>query len=290
MRKNFSGNILLTAFVSLFIISCQKSIEEPIAKEQMRNEANASNQANHGVTPYRFERINEHNFSSQGWRKQQVNIVSGVTIFANESDHVQIVCGPENNSDPRLIQGSITMNLPTGSDPTLRRIRLRRGGYSGTLLDDLTELKFSTYVVHNAPVAMVLQIDVNGDEAKDFNIFWEPRAIAQPPGFPPLVLNTWQQWDALNVGEWHPEISSLPIPIGLQNGCTINELVAAFPNARIIDTPPVGNNGEGVRFTIGGNPRSLFDNTIGYFDALIIGTRNEQHSTLYDFTCNQGND
>ena len=40
---------------------------------------------------------------------------------------------------------------------------------------------------------MVLQVDVNGDEAKDFNIFWEPRAIAQPPGFPPLVLNTWQQ-------------------------------------------------------------------------------------------------
>lgn len=32
----------------------------------------------------------------------------------------------------------------------------------------------------------------------------------------------------------------------------------------------------------------LYDNTIGYFDALIIGTKNEQQSTLYDFTCSQG--
>jgi len=49
----------------------------------------------------------------------------------------------------------------------------------------------------------------------------------------------------------------------------------------------VGHSGEGVRFTVGGTPRSLFDNTIGYLDALIIGTKNEQHSTLYDFMCDQ---
>ena len=103
----------------------------------------------------------------------------------------------------------------------------------------------------------------------------------------PRVFNTWQQWDALNQGEWQTEVSIIPLPPGLQGGCTIAEIVAAFPNARIIDTPPVGNNGEGVRFTIGGTPRNLYDNTIGYFDALIIGTRNEQHSTLFDFMCDQ---
>ena len=290
MRKKFSGSILLIAFVSLFIISCQKSVQEPAVSEEIRTGISNNGQ---GVTPYKFERINEHNFSSQGWRKQQVNNSStgGPQIFSDESDYVQIVCGPENNSDPRLIQGSVTMNLPTSGDPTLRRIRLRKGGYSGTLLADLTELKYSTYVVQNCPTIMVLQIDVNGDAANDFNIFYEPRPYIQSPGFPPLVLNTWQQWDALNQGIWHIELSAVPLPGGLADQvCTIAELVAGFPNARIIDTPPIGHSGEGVRFTIGGNPRSLFDNTIGYFDALIIGTKNEQHSTLYDFTCSQGNE
>ncbi|HEX7846812.1 MAG TPA: hypothetical protein VF476_13505 [Chitinophagaceae bacterium] len=288
MRKNTSPLLVLALAATFIFYSCQKSADQQADFSEIATRTNGSK--GNGVIPYRFERINEDNFHSQGWKVQQVNIVSGVTIFSDESDNVKIVRGPANNSDPRLNPGCITMNLPTGADPTLRRVRLRRGGYSGTLLADLTELKFSTYVVQNAPVAMVLQVDVTGDDAKDFNIFWEPRAVAQPPGFPPLVFNTWQQWDALNVGEWHPEVATVPIPQQLQDGCTIAELVAAFPNARIIDTPPVGNNGEGVRFTIGGNPRNLFDNTIGYFDALIIGTKNKNHSTLFDFMYDESGD
>jgi hypothetical protein len=284
MRKNTSLLTVLMLSTSFIFYSCQKSIDIPADAEEISAMAAAS--GGNGVVPYQFERINNHNFLSQGWKEQQVNIVSGVTIFANESDYVQIVCGPENNSDPRLIQGCITMNLPTGADPTLRRIRLRRGGYSGTLLADLTELKYSTYVVQNAPTNMVIQIDVNGDDAKDFNIFYEPRENNNGQA---LDLNRWQQWNALS-GKWHIEVATVPIPQPLTQACTIAQVFAAFPNARIIDTPPVGNNGEGVRFTIGGNPRSLFDNTIGYFDALIIGTRNGQRSTLFDFTCSQGND
>jgi hypothetical protein len=289
MRNNTSPLHVLALATSLILYSCQKSIDKQADINEIGTVANSSN-SRQGVIPYKFERINEHNFSSQGWVEQQVNNspTGGPQIFSDESEYVQIVCGPENNSDPRLIQGSVTMNLPTSGDPTLRRIRLRRGGYSYTLLDDLTELKYSTYVVQNAPTIMVLQIDVNGDDAKDFNIFYEPRPSLQPAGFPPLVLNTWQQWDALHQGVWHIEVSMVPLPGGLADAiCTIPEIVAVFPNARIIDTPPLGHDGEGVRFTIGGNPRSLFDNTIGYFDALIIGTKNEQHSTLYDFTCSQ---
>lgn len=292
MRNNTRPLLVLVLAASFILYSCQKSIDKQADINEIGTLANSSN-SKQGVTPYKFERINEHNFNLQGWVEQQVNnsLTGGPQIFSDESDYVQIICGPENNSDPRLIQGSVTMNLPTSGDPTLRRIRLRKGGYSGTLLDDLTELKYSTYLVYNCPTIMVLQIDVNGDDAKDFNIFYEPRPSLQPAGFPPLVLNTWQQWDALHQGVWHIEVSMVPLPGGLSDAiCTIPEIVAEFPNARIIDTPPLGHDGEGVRFTIGGNPRSLFDNTIGYFDALIIGTKNEQHSTLYDFTCSQRND
>jgi hypothetical protein len=234
-----------------------------------------------GVTPYGFDRINEHNFHSRGWQEQEVLSPSGMPqVFLDESEHMSIVCGPDNDSDPRLIKGSITMNLPTTANPTLRRIRLRRGGYSGTFFADLTELKYSTYVVHGSPTVMVLQVDVNGDAAKDFNIFYAPGEL----GNPPFTLDTWQQSDALQ-GVWGVEASTIP---GLSNGTEISveELVALFPAARIIDTPPVGHNGEGVRFTIGGGPTpsQYFDN-VSYFDGLILGTADQNHSTLFDFTC-----
>ena len=276
-----SNNTFLPVLVlatSLLSISCQKQIDKQDVAKPISSALYQSNLMN-GVIPFQFERINEHNFYSQGWREQQVNLVSGATVFSETSDHVTIVRGPDNNTDPRLIPGSVTMHLPTTADATLRRIRLRRGGYSGTLLADLTELKYSTYVQHNAPTIMVLQIDVTNDEVKDFNIFFEPRPSMQQSGFPDVVLNTWQQWNALD-GIWHFEAVTIS---GLPDKCTIAELLTLHPNARIIDTPPQGHNGEGVRFTVGGTPRAAYDDTIGYFDALIIGTKNNNQSTLYDF-------
>lgn len=280
-KTKFSLSVLMLSATFIFY-SCQKSIDKQADINEIGSVANTSN-SNQGVTPYKFERINENNFHFQGWVEQQVNNITGGQLFSDESEYVEIVCGPENNSDPRLIQGSITMNLPTSADPTLRRIRLRREGYSGTLLGDLTELKYSTYVIYNAPTIMVLQVDVTGDEASDFNIFFSPTPRWQHNGYPPVLLNIWQQWDALH-GTWHVEAATVS---GLPEECTIEQLVTLYPNARIIDTPPIGHQGEGVRFTIGGNPRSDYDNTIGYFDALIIGTRDKPVSTLYDFTCNQ---
>ena len=238
--------------------------------------------SNNGVDPYRFERINQHNFTSQGWIEQEVLSPSGLPqVFLDESEHLKIVCGPENDSDPRLIKGSITMDLPTTAFPTLRRIRLRRAGYSGTYLADLTELKYSTYLVHGGATVMVLQVDMNGDAAKDFNIFYAPEDQGTDP---PVALNIWQQWDALH-GVWGVEASTIP---GFSNGTelTLEELIERFPAARIIDTPPIGHNGEGVRFTVGGGPTpSTYFNNVSYFDALIIGTTSRPRSTLFDFTC-----
>ena len=125
---------------------------------------------------------------------------------------------------------------------------------------------------------MVLQVDVNGDAAKDFNIFYAPGDL----GNPPFTFDTWQQWDVLH-GVWGTEAVTIP---GLPEELTIEELIELHPNARIIDTPPVGHNGEGVRFTVGGGPfpSNYFDNA-SYFDSLIIGTGDQNHSMLFDFTC-----
>ena len=58
MRRMFCQNALMIVFVSLFIVSCQKSIEETAIPEEART--GVQNQGR-GVTPYKFERINEHN-------------------------------------------------------------------------------------------------------------------------------------------------------------------------------------------------------------------------------------
>ena len=284
MRKqSFKATTII--LISILFYSCQKTIEETVVVKEVPNRVGNQNHIMPGIIPFKFERVNKNNFYSQGWKEQQVNIAAGSTIFSDLSEYVEIVCGPDNNSDPRIIQGAVTMDLPTGENPTLRRVRLRRGGYSGTRLAYLNELKYSTYVVWNAPTIMVLQVDINNDEAKDFNIFFSPTPRWQESGFPPVLLNKWQQWDALQ-GTWHIEAGFLPeFP---DNECTIQELISLpqYANARIIDTNPEGHNGEGVRFTIGGNPRSDYDNTVGFFDALIIGTKKDQHATLFDFTCN----
>jgi len=275
-------------YISIPFYSCQKPNEAAnLNSDSVDN--NKTDMVPPHLTPYQFERINKNNFYSQGWKEQEVNLVSGTTTFSDESDFVEVVCGPVNNSDSRLIQGCVTMDLPTSSNPTLRRIRLRKGGYSGVLLSDLTELKYSTYVIRNAPTIMVLQVDINNDEAKDFNIFFSPLRFHQGDNYPPIVINSWQQWDALN-GKWFIEAGQLAeFPNG---SCTIQQLISIpkYANARIIDTPPAGQNGEGVRFTIGGTPRELYDNTIGYFDALIIGTKDRQHSKVFDFVCDQSGD
>jgi hypothetical protein len=261
--KDVIRTTVVMLVAGIFFYSCKKSDDQP------------------ADIPYEIERISPTTFDTRGWKVQQVNIVSGTTVFADQSDNVKVVCAPENSSSPWLVQGGVSMNLPTSTDATLRRVRLRKGGYSGTLLSDLTELKYSTYVVHNATTNMVLQIDVTNDDTKDFNIYFEPREDTKP-----FQLNTWQQWDALQ-GKWHAEAAIVTLPQSMSNSpFTLQQVIGAFPNARIIDTPPSGHNGEGVRFTIGGTPRDLFDNTVGYFDALIIGTKKQQKPTLYDFSCN----
>ena len=93
--------------------------------------ARAQQAGNAQFTPYMFERINQRNYRSQGWIEQQINNVAGGQVFSDFSDFVEIVCGPENSSDPRLVLGSVLMTLPTRANATLRRVRFRKEGLSG---------------------------------------------------------------------------------------------------------------------------------------------------------------
>src|SRR5690242_10175864 len=128
MRLQFLSAASVILIMSFACGSCQKYTDQQAVVEMKNYKEENPVLGKSDLTPYQFERINENNFYSQGWKEQQVNMVSGTTVFSEESDYVEVVCGPENTSDNRLIQGCITMNLPTSADPTLRRVRLRKGG------------------------------------------------------------------------------------------------------------------------------------------------------------------
>ena len=252
--------------------------------------ASGQQAGNSELTPYIFERINQWNYISQGWVEQQINNQLGGQVFSDTSDFVDIVCGPENSSDPRLIHGSALMTLPTTANPTLQRIRLRKEGLSGTRLADLTELKYSTYVNYNSPAVLVLAIDADNDGDRDFNISYNPdqRSYLQDdPHFPPIMIGTWQQWDALHT-TW---LGGTGVVTG--DRFSITDLVTDYPEARILDEPPIGGRGAGVYFTLGPATPAfwfMFTDAVGYVDALIIGAGEQLPSTLFDFTCSNPNE
>jgi hypothetical protein len=67
MRNNTSRSLIAWILsASIIISSCQKSIDKPADLNEIASAANSANANNQGVKPYKFERINEHNFFSQG--------------------------------------------------------------------------------------------------------------------------------------------------------------------------------------------------------------------------------
>jgi hypothetical protein len=159
---------------------------------------------------------------------------------------------------------------------------------------DIAELKYSTYTI--APSALVaprliLQLDVNGDgkfdATNDYSIIFDPSA--QPPFhkpggvIPPVELDTWQEWDALQ-GNW------TAMPDNFHLGVfTLQVFMKANMNARIINTDASTglNAGPGIRFTVPAVPAAYYDFR-GYIDAIKIKTmplKSAPTDTLYDFAC-----
>jgi hypothetical protein len=242
------------------------------------------------ISPLKFIRVTENNFTEKGWTRQQVNQNN---VFIENTPYVRIECVPDNSNDPRIIRGGVLLSLPTSTDPILRRVRLRKGGYSGTFLRDISMLKFSTYIIknidHSAP-ALVIQINTDDDAEREFNIVFNPRIQnSNNSSFPGVATNTWQEWDALN-GMWQSEPKRPEFP---GDFFSLEALLSLprYNNARIADTPGAGHEGPGIRFTVGiGNNELIYNDFRGYVDAFTIQTPTDHKPVVYDFICRMGNE
>jgi hypothetical protein len=233
-------------------------------------------------------RVKKNNFIGEGWEKDQVNTVSGSgNITSPSTNYVDIECAPKNIQEPGLNKGAILISLPTSSDPTLRRVRLRNTLHSGVRIADINKLMFSTFItfnINNSAPSLALQIDANNGQIPVFNIFFDPHEQnGQNNVYPTVNQNLWQQWDALN-GYW--QFLNGPRPELPVNYFTLQTFinVPQFKNAKIINTISGPNAGGGIRFTVGGDSPDYYDFK-GYIDAILFGIVAEEKPILYDFVC-----
>lgn len=199
-------------------------------------------------------------------------------VVTSPDGSVQFVSGP--GALPIGI-GSARLFTGTNGDQSAE---LRLTTFHNTPLGQLDDLRYWTYAVTNNGQQwpyIILQIDLDGNGTVDDLLFFEP-AYQQPttgnPTLPdqgPLVLGTWQVWNALAGGWW----SSNSIG-GATPGTGVKPLstyLAAAPGATIVNAGGLG----GIRLVQGfASPTDVFD---GYVDAFSIKTLAMARPNTYNF-------
>jgi hypothetical protein len=168
--------------------------------------------------------------------------------------------------------------------------QLRNTNYAGTLLSNLTQLSYSTFVTTNnggqpgnggQAVYIILNIDLDGNGTIDDLLFFEP-VYQSAAFFPsnsqgPVALNTWQSWNALTGGWWSTSgIAGANPGTGVKS---LSDYIAAQPNARIVNS---ATGAGGVRLVAGFGGPTDWGNFLGNADCFRIATNGGSDIT-YDF-------
>lgn len=155
--------------------------------------------------------------------------------------------------------------------------------YPGTLLSQITSLKYSTYRTSGDPaLATSIQLNIDKDST-DADLSWQGRLVYEPYFTQTVSTGVWQDWDALNdsagtgTGNWWFSNGALGTFTGCiqADPCTWAEVLAALPNGAIHST--LGAIGFKA-----GSGWSSFD---GNVDKLVLGIKTglNTHTETYDF-------
>jgi hypothetical protein len=181
---------------------------------------------------------------------------------------------------PPAGSGSFHQVMGTNGDDAQR---IRTANFNGTLLSNLTQLSYSTYVSNNSDgqaTYIQLFVDTTGDGNADDILFFEPvyqnglystlpysSTVPNQCGLNPLcvTLGTWQRWDAAAGGWWSGNESAGGPPL-----TTLASYAAQHPGAAL------ANNSNAFRLTVGfGAP--TWNNFSGAVDKVTV------NGTTFDF-------
>lgn len=221
--------------------------------------------------------------------------LNGWQIYLEPTGSVSFVEGP---GAPPLPVGSVEFALGANGNGKAALINFQ---YGGVPLSSLTELKYSTYVqffTGGQAAALELLVDNTGDGYADDRLVFEPLyqtgayitkyegvVVPQQNGGVGVLLDTWQEWNAL-IGGWWPRSGGEPGPPNL---LTLDYYLSLHPTSTIANNVkfgevvvPVG----GVWLTTGG--ANTWNDFIGNADELMIGVNGS--TTTYNFEpCDDGN-
>ncbi len=176
------------------------------------------------------------------------------TCGAATTGSVAFVKGP---GSPPAGKGSVEFTIGSNGDSYET---LRTAGFDTVKLSDLTALDYWTYVSQGGTGGQAAYIDLyvdwNGDNVRDDILTFEP-VYQTTQGA--VVLNTWQNWDALG-GLWWSDVSGGPPPL-----FTLATYIASHPNTTIL------GGGEASFILASGCGGSAWTNFVGNADKLTVG-------------------
>jgi len=172
---------------------------------------------------------------------------------------------------PPLGIGSATIEL----NSALGGIILATQKYQAVRLADIKALRYSTYT--NLPVAaMTFQINYDPDVTTVEEGTWYGRLTYEPYMSGTVTAGTWQTWDMIASGAkwWASSNGASPVDdvCGQGNPCTIETLLAAFPNIGVRN-----DTLSGIGFKAGSN----WNGFAGNIDNFVITTGG--NTAIYDF-------
>jgi hypothetical protein len=177
---------------------------------------------------------------------------------------------------PPLGSGSARLTVDSTGGQILGKL-----DYAGTRLDQITELRYSTYQNNNAgsaAIALQLQYDENlngGSTAFQGRLVYEPTYDTAQT----VQQGVWQNWNVLSATAkfWASPngTSTVDEACPQLTPCTLAQILAAFPNIGIHANPNTG----AVIFKVGAGLDYAFD---GNVDAFTIGVNNAP-STTFNF-------
>jgi hypothetical protein len=207
-------------------------------------------------------------------RAAEVNVtpgnLNGWQLEPTGGSTVSLVDGP---GDPPLGTGSAQFSVDVASSPA----SLRNGSYAGLGLDEITALKYSTYVqdtINERAPSIALHVDHDNDGVADDVIVFEPayQDVLNFPGNPQgdVIADTWQSWNALT-GGWYSANGELGTGPG--EVISLLDYIAEFPDSAIVNVAGAG----GVTIVAGEAAEVDWLGFLGNADAFTL------NGTTFDF-------
>jgi hypothetical protein len=224
----------------------------------------------------------------------KASMLNGWSAVSQRTAAGSFVVGP---GAPPFGFGSYRMTTGAGnSGPDLPQGGAGQGGktwiatqyYDNTRLANITRLGYSTYVTASPSSAgnaiapsLQFQIDLDGNGTRDSAMIFEPvySTVSGGGTQPNVALGQWQTWNA-RTGRWWFNNSTV-FGCGQCAFPTFDQIVAAYPNARIVTWFPLAD-GYGTQFQAGqdaaGGAWTNFDGNIDGFNMSVSAP-----GTTFDF-------